>query len=495
MNLLQLVEPLITAKVIGDIDIEIDGIKVDSRQVEKGDLFLCLSGFQVDGHDYAKQAVENGAVAIVCEKELPIEIPQIIVKDSRFAMALIADIYYDHPSHRLKVIGVTGTNGKTTTTHLIEKILDDHGHLAGLIGTIKMKIGNEVFDVKNTTPDALELQKSFAKMLDVGSDYAIMEVSSHALDIGRVRGVQYHIAVFTNLTQDHLDFHETMEKYREAKGLLFSQMGNTYDSNVKKNKYAVLNADDRASEYYKRITAAQVITYGIDKEADVRATKIVISSHGTSFILESFRGTIEINLKMIGKFSVYNALAATAVALIEGISLEKIKRSLEAIPGVDGRFESVNLGQDFTVLVDYAHTPDSLENVLKTIKEFVKGKIYCVFGAGGDRDRTKRPLMGEIAMKYSDFAVVTSDNPRTEDPQKIINDILVGIERVSKENSKYIAILDRKQAIEYAINNAQANDVVLIAGKGHETYQILKDEVIHFDDREVAKEAIRGRIS
>ncbi|GBF11983.1 UDP-N-acetylmuramoyl-L-alanyl-D-glutamate--2,6-diaminopimelate ligase [Tepidibacillus infernus] len=495
MKLSQIIAPILTAKMIGNPNVEINGVEVDSRKVKAGDLFICLPGFTVDGHDFAQKAVEQGAVAILCERPLDLQVPQVIVKDARFAMAMIADLFYQHPSQKLKVIGVTGTNGKTTTTHLIEKILADQGHLSGLIGTIKMKIGNEIVEAKNTTPDALLLQQSFAKMVKVGSDYAIMEVSSHALDMGRVRGVNYHIGVFTNLTQDHLDYHLTMEKYRDAKGLLFSQLGNTFHSLLEENKYAVLNADDQASEYFQQVTAAQVITYGIDHDADVKALDIHIDAQGTSFAVETFRGNIDIQLKMIGKFSVYNALAAMTVGLIEGISLDQIKQSLEQISGVDGRFEPVNEGQDYTVLVDYAHTPDSLENILKTVKEFAKGKIYCVFGAGGDRDKTKRPIMGEIAVKYSDIAVVTSDNPRSENPEQIIHDILVGIEKTGVDTNKYIVIIDRKEAIEYAVSQAKKDDVILIAGKGHETYQILKNKTIHFDDREIARDAIRSKRS
>ncbi|MFV9509991.1 UDP-N-acetylmuramoyl-L-alanyl-D-glutamate--2,6-diaminopimelate ligase [Tepidibacillus sp. LV47] len=493
MKLSHLIEPLLTAKIIGSIDVEINGIEVDSRKVRPGNVFLCVPGFTVDGHDFAQKAIENGAVALICERELPVAVPQVIVKDSRFAMAFLSDRFYSHPSQHLKVIGVTGTNGKTTTTYLIDKILSDQGHITGLIGTIKMKIGNEVYDVKNTTPDALELQRSLAKMVEVGANYAVMEVSSHALDMGRVRGVKYHIGVFTNLTQDHLDYHGTMEHYRQAKGLLFSQLGNVYSNQTRENQYAVLNADDEASEYYRKITPAQVITYGIDHDADVRAINIKITAQGNQFTVETFKGSIDLQLKLVGKFNIYNALAAITVGLIEGIPLESMKKSLEEVSGVDGRFEPVTLGQDFAVLVDYAHTPDSLENVLKTVKEFAKGKIYCVFGAGGDRDKTKRPLMGKIAVKYSDMAVVTSDNPRTEDPKQIIDDILVGIRETNVDPNKYVAIVDRKEAIEFAIQQAQKDDVIVIAGKGHETYQILHDKVIHFDDREIAKEAIRRK--
>jgi len=493
MNLRQLIEPLLTVKVIGNLDVEINGIEVDSRKVNPGDLFICLPGFTVDGHDFAPKAVDNGAVALLCEREMPLSISQIIVKDIRFAMALLTDRFFHHPSHHLKMIGVTGTNGKTTTTHLIDKILIDCGHTTGLMGTIKMKIGNEVFDVKNTTPDALDLQKSLSKMVEVGADYATMEVSSHALAMGRVRGVKYHIGVFTNLTQDHLDYHHTMQEYRNAKGLLFSQLGNVYVDQMNENHFAVLNSDDQASEYFRRITSAQVITYGIDHGADVRATHIEITAQGTFLKVVTFKGEIDLQLKLVGKFNVYNVLAAITVGLIERISLDQMKKSLEDVQGVDGRFEPVLEGQEFAVLVDYAHTPDSLENVLKTVNEFAKGKIYCVFGAGGDRDKSKRPLMGQIAVKYSDMAVVTSDNPRTEEPNLIIEDILNGIHAVDTDPISYTTFVDRKEAIEFAINQAQPGDVVLIAGKGHETYQILHDKVIHFDDREIAREAIRGK--
>lgn len=494
MNFKKMIEPLICYEIVGDVDINISDIKVDSRKVEQGDLFICLSGFTNDGHDYANQAVEKGAVALICEKALDVKIPQVIVKNSHDAMTYLADVFFEQPSHKLKVVGITGTNGKTTTTHMIEKIFTDQGHLSGLIGTIKMKIGDEIIEVKNTTPDALILQNSFKRMLDIGSEYAIMEVSSHALDIGRVKGVNYQIAVFTNLTQDHLDYHQTMNKYRAAKGLLFSQLGNQYSSSIDESKYAVLNADDVTSQYFRKITIAHVITYGIDNDADVKAVNLSITGKGTSFKLESFIGDIDINLKMTGKFSVYNALAAITVAIIEGISLENIKKSIESLSGVDGRFELIDLGQDFTVLVDYAHTPDSLENVLKTIKEFANNRIITVFGAGGDRDKTKRPLMGQVATKYSDLAIVTSDNPRTENPQSIINDVLEGIGTIQSNESNYLAIVERSEAIEYAISNANMGDVILIAGKGHETYQILNNGVIHFDDREIASDAIRSRL-
>lgn len=478
--------PLLPVTITGDDSMEITGLTADSRQVQPGCLFVCLTGYTVDGHSFAAQAVQQGAVAVLSERDLDVPATVVKVPDTRRAMAMLADRFYGSPTRELKLIGVTGTNGKTTTTHLIDKILRDRQRVTGLIGTIHMRIGDVTEDVKNTTPDALDLQKSFRRMRDVNTEYAIIEVSSHALEMGRVRGCDVHTAVFTNLTQDHLDYHKTMENYRYAKSLLFSQLGNSYDAD--RLKTAVLNADDDASKLYATVTPARVITYGIDQEADVRATDIEITSKGTSFTAQTFAGSVRMNLKLMGKFNVYNALAATAVALAENVPLEAIKNSLESVPGVNGRFEAVDAGQPFAVLVDYSHTPDSLENALATVKEFAKQRIFCIVGCGGDRDRTKRPIMARIATKYADHSVLTSDNPRSEDPQAIIDDMLAGLDEVEQE--RYTAVVDRREAIHFAVSKAQPGDVILIAGKGHETYQIIKDQVLPFDDREVAREAI-----
>lgn len=486
MFLRDLLMPLLPVTITGDDSMEIAGLTADSRQVKPGYLFVCLTGYTVDGHSFAAQAVQKGAVAVLCEKDLDVPATIVRVPDTRRAMAMLADRFYGSPTRELKLIGVTGTNGKTTTTHLIDKILRDQNEQTGLIGTIHMRIGDVTEDVKNTTPDALDLQRSFRRMREVNTDYAIIEVSSHALEMGRVRGCEVHTAVFTNLTQDHLDYHKTMENYRYAKSLLFSQLGNSYA--LDRLKTAILNADDAASELYATVTPARVITYGIDHAADVHATDIEITSKGTSFNVQTFVGNLRMNLKLMGKFNVYNALAATAVALAEGVPLEAIKNSLEQVTGVNGRFESVDAGQHFAVLVDYSHTPDSLENALMTVKEFVQQRIFCIVGCGGDRDRTKRPIMAKIATKYADRTVLTSDNPRSEEPQAIIDDMLAGLTDVDKE--RYTVITDRREAIHYAVSQAQPGDVILIAGKGHETYQIIKDQVLHFDDREVAREAI-----
>lgn len=465
---------------------EIRSIENDHRKVDKGSLFICIKGYTVDGHDFAEAAAEKGAVAILSEKPMPLSVPVIVVQSTKRAMAVLADAFYDHPSHKFHLIGVTGTNGKTTITHLIQRIFADAGDKTGLIGTMYTKIGEEVIETKNTTPESLVLQKTFKRMTERQVNKAIMEVSSHSLVEGRVHGTDFDVAVFTNLTQDHLDYHGTMEEYRKAKGLLFSQLGNTYCS--KRPKFAVLNNDDQASKEYKVSTAAHVITYGIDNKADLQATNISMSAKGTEFDLLSPFGKKHVSLKLIGRFSIYNVLAALGSALASKIPLEKAIASVENVEGVAGRFELVDAGQDFTVIVDYSHTPDSLENVLKTINQFAKGKVSVVVGCGGDRDKTKRPIMAEIACKYSDRPIFTSDNPRSEDPLQILKDMEAGA-----TGKEYTTIVDRKAAIEHAVSDANKDDIILIAGKGHETYQIIGDKVIDFDDRLVAKRAIEER--
>jgi UDP-N-acetylmuramoyl-L-alanyl-D-glutamate--2,6-diaminopimelate ligase len=491
MKLSELVDVLHVKEQLQLEDVEITGIETDSRNVKQGDLFIALRGFTVDGHEYVHTAVEKGAAALVVEEPVDIQVPTIIVPDTRRAMGFLANHFYQFPSQQLKLIGITGTNGKTTTSHLIEQILQSVGRETGIIGTIGVKIKDQVIPVRNTTPDVVELQKNLRLMVEEGAAYTVMEVSSHALHLGRTRGTHYHIAVFTNLTQDHLDYHETMDKYREAKGLLFSQLGNDYTSSLVNTQVAVLNKDDAASAYFASITPAQVITYGIQESADVYATNISHGVNGVSFDLNTYQGNTSISLPLFGTFNVYNSLAAVAVALVEGIPLASIKEALEKLEGVDGRFEAVQAGQDFTVLVDYAHTPDSLQNVLTTAKSFARGKVICVVGCGGDRDRGKRPLMAQIATEVSDFAVITSDNPRTEEPQAIVADMVEGI---GTPVSTYTTIVDRKSAIEYALKLAKSGDVVLIAGKGHETYQEINGVRYPFDDRKIAYEAIKGEL-
>lgn len=494
MRLKEVAELLLTARLVGDGETELTGIETDSRKVTKGQLFICLRGHTVDGHLFAPQAAGAGAAACITERELAINIPQLIVKDCRLAMAVIANHYYSHPSQTLKLIGVTGTNGKTTTTYLIEQILNDQLKPTGVIGTIELRYAGQSFPMSGTTPQSLQLQRYLSEMRDSGILYCAMEVSSHALEQGRVKGCRFRTAVFTNLTQDHLDYHATMSRYAAAKGLFFSRLGNVYAAKESDRSYAVLNADDGLSAQYAELTAAEFVTYGIDNDADVRASNIRITAQGTSFHVSTFRGDADVTLQMVGKFNVYNALAAISAVLIEGVELGAITASLSAIPGVPGRVESVNAGQSFTVIVDYAHTPDGLENVLRAVQQFAEQRIICVFGCGGDRDRTKRPLMGLIAAKYADYAIITSDNPRTEPPELILKDIEAGLTNSNIDTGKYELIADRKSAIQKAVEMASPGDVVLIAGKGHETYQDINGIKHPFDDRIVAKEAIRGII-
>lgn len=469
-------------------DIEVTGLEMDSRQVKEGDLFVCIKGFTVDGHEYAKQAEIQGAVAIVSEKNLDVSVPVIIVQDTARGLALLSNKFYDYPTKKLQVVGVTGTNGKTSVTYLMEAIFKEENRNTGLIGTIQMKIGNERFDVKNTTPDSLFLQKSFNEMVNKGTDTAVMEVSSHALDMGRVFGCDFDIAIFTNLTQDHLDYHADMKDYLRAKSMLFAQLGNKY--NEDNPKFAVLNADDPYFDDLAKSTAQPVLSYGITNKAEVYASEIELDSNGVSFYLHAFEDKIKINSKLMGIFSVYNMLASAAAGICAGVSLKAIQQAFERTTGVSGRFEPVNRGQHFGVIVDYAHTPDSLENVLQTIRSFVKGRVITVVGCGGDRDRLKRPLMTKAALEYSNWVIVTADNPRTEDPMAIAADMVR-----DASGDHYEVKIDRKAAIYKAIEQAEKNDIVLIAGKGHETYQIIGEEKMDFDDRKVAGEAIAAKIN
>ena len=468
-------------------EIEIKGVQVDSRSIKDGELFVCIKGYTVDGHDYVEQAIKNGAVAVVSEKEIDIAVPVIVVSNTSRVLGLIANKYYENPSKKFPLIGITGTNGKTTITYLLESIYNAHKQKTGVIGTIQMKIGHDVYPVANTTPDALSLQKSFYQMHEEKVDTAIIEVSSHALDLGRVHGVDFDVAIFTNLSQDHLDYHEDMRDYLFAKSLLFSQLGNVYEDS--KPKFAILNADDEHMEFLKKSTAQPVVTYSRTKKADVYATDIELEVTHTRFNMHTPKGSVQIDSNLIGMFNVSNMLAASAAALMQDIPLETIKIALENLEGVDGRFEAVTAGQSFACIVDYAHTPDSLENVLQTVNEFVKGKVYVVVGCGGDRDRTKRPLMANIAVKYADLAILTSDNPRTEDPTRILEDMTADL-----KSDHYLTIESREQAIQHAVEIAEDGDIIVIAGKGHETYQIIGHTKYDFDDRVIAKQAIEKKV-
>ncbi len=468
-------------------DTEISGVTYDSRKVKPGFLFVCIKGFKTDGHLFAIKAVENGAAAILAEDDIELHagVPVIYCPDTRRALARAAGNYFNHPSRSFKLIGVTGTNGKTTTTHLVKAILEQAGKKVGIMGTLYSKIDDYHLELGHTTPEAPEIESFMDICRQKNADYVVMEVSSHALFLHRVAELDFDAAVFTNLTQDHLDLHDTMEAYRDAKLILFKHL-------VKgKGKFSIINADDEYAADFLAAAGTDVLSYGIKVQAGVAAKDMDVKLRGTGFTAVYKDSSIDIRMKLIGLFSVYNALAAIAFALREGISAEHIVAALAGVEGVPGRFEQVQCGQDFTVVVDYAHTPDGLENILDTARAIAENRLITVFGCGGDRDRKKRPLMGEIAARYSDFTIVTSDNPRSEEPQAIINDIVPGVEKI--ENSRYAIIVDRKEAIRHAIHLARPGDLVVIAGKGHETYQLVKGEVLDFDDRKVAAEFLKGK--
>lgn len=477
----ELIAGLDISSTVGDMDTIIRGIAMDSRKVEAGDLFVCVPGLNVDGHDFAEEVMAKGAVALLVERILPLDLPQVQVPKVREIMGEVAARLYDFPAAKLEVVGVTGTNGKTTVTHLIEKIATQVGKKVGIIGTLGARVGGEAIPGSHTTPESIDLQKLLKKMVDQKVDLVVMEVSSHALVLGRVKGCEFDSGIFTNLTQDHLDYHKTMEEYLQAKAILFKNL-----QGAKEPKIAILNGDDPVSETIAKVSAAEVVTYGVKEQVDYQAEDIVLSADGVEFIV-SFKGQRQkVHYSTPGMFSVYNALGAFAWAVERGLDPEAVADALGAIPGVPGRFESIRMGQPFQVIVDYAHTPDGLENVCRTAREFTKGRLITVFGCGGDRDRTKRPKMGAIAEALSDHVIITSDNPRTENPRQIIQDILEGI-----EGFEYTANENRRQAIESACILAKPGDTVLIAGKGHEDYQIIGQEVLPFDDREVAREALR----
>ena len=481
MKLSELLKNIKVKKVLNEKDVEITGISYNSKTVKKGDIFVCLKGEHSDGHQYAQMAVDNGAVALFVEQELAINVPQVVVESTRHQIADVASGFYNYPSKNINLIGVTGTNGKTTVTHLLQRIVEKAQHKCALIGTLgyKLSSADSYHDAKHTTPQAPELQKTFKMICEQNIDYVAMEVSSHALEQNRVGGCDFDGAVYTNLTQDHLDYHITMNNYFEAKALLFK--------GLKKGGFAVINNDDEYSQRFKSVVpeGVKVYSFGIKNNADVVASNIDFSVHGAKFDCNINGEVKKVNLQMNGMFSVYNALAALTAGIAAGFDADICIKALEETKSVDGRFEIVN--KKPLVIVDYAHTPDGLENVLKAARELTPkdGRLVCMFGCGGDRDATKRPKMGKIADECADIVVVTSDNPRSEDPQLIISDILAGIKTVNTQ--KVYVESDRRTAISMLKNIAQENDVVVLAGKGHEDYQILKNETIHFDDREEAR--------
>ena len=490
-TLKDIISTLDVQQVQGDQNVSIQDITADSRAVKLNSLFIALDGATVDGHNYIDKAVAAGAVAVIVSK--PVTVPDdvcvITVSDTRQAMMVCVPYFFDYPANRMRMVGVTGTNGKTTTTHMIRHILKAQGHKVGVIGTVHIMIGDTSYPIHNTTPDVVDLQHILHQMVQENVEYCVMEVSSHALALGRVSGVEFDTAVFTNLTQDHLDFHKTFENYLAAKCKLFEQV--SASDQVKDNKGAVINIDDSYGHRVMEKTTAPTITYSTLGKGTLNASDVHMSTKNSQYTVNYKGESYPVSMNTTGLFNVYNTLAAIGACLQEGISMEAIDTALKTFSSVPGRFELIEEGQDFAVVVDYAHTPDGLQNILETAKAIKENRIIIVFGCGGDRDATKRPIMGRIAAEYGDKIYVTSDNPRTEDPVQIVKDVEVGVKEALRDGTSYEVIVDRREAINYAIHDAKAGDIVIIAGKGHENYQILKNETIHFDDREEARKALK----
>lgn len=476
MKLKDLLQDVDIARWAADPEMEISGVSSDTREnIPNGCLFVALNGFAVDGNRFIPMAVSKGAVAVVTSKKPEMDIPYVLVENDRLALARIAANFYGHPSNAMTMVGVTGTNGKTSVTWLLKQVLEKAANAkVGLIGTMENHIGQQVLETDRTTPESIQLQRLFARMRDAGCGYAVMEVSSHAIALHRVEGVRFSVAAFTNLTEDHLDFHQTMEAYGQTKAQLFAHCDK-----------AVVNSD---CPWGQRMVAGcniPVISTAVDGCGDLTAKNVVFGRNGLEFTAVYEGKSVPVQVPIPGKFTVYNVLTVLGIALQLGIELEKAADALRTVRGVKGRVEVVPTpGKDYTVLIDYAHTPDGLENVLSAVRGFCKGRLIAVFGCGGDRDRKKRPIMGAIGVRLSDLAVITSDNPRTEVPSAIIEDILAGL----GDAKNYVAIENRVDAIHYAMKIAQKDDIIVLAGKGHETYQEVMGVKYHMDEREIVAE-------
>ncbi len=454
-------------------DIEISGIAYDSRKVKEGYLFVAIKGFETDGHKYIDAAIKNGAVAVIGEEELSLSCTYLKVDNSRRALARVSSAFYNHPERKLKIIGITGTNGKTTTTYIIRHILNLTGKRCDLIGTNQIIINDEEIESTRTTPESLELFETFSKMEKSGAEYVVMEVSSHSLELDRVYGIEFETAVLTNITQDHLDFHKTLENYAKAKAKLFEM-----------SKSSAVNLDSDFKDIILEKASGKLLTYSIDENSDVKAENLVMSERGVIFDIGK-KETVQMRLAIPGKFSAYNALAAICACKNLGISDEDIKNGLTLVRPVMGRIEVVRSNTPYTMIIDYAHTPDGLENIIKAVRGFAQKRVITLFGCGGNRDALKRPQMGKIAEELSDFVIVTSDNPRCENPADIIKDILKGMKKTN-----HTTIENRRDAIKYATEIARDGDVVILAGKGHETYQEIEHVKYDFDERKVIREVL-----
>jgi UDP-N-acetylmuramoyl-L-alanyl-D-glutamate--2,6-diaminopimelate ligase len=494
MLLRHVINELHPVSVEGSLDREIVGINYDSRRITPGMIFVAIPGHHVDGHEYISSAIDRGATAVICERNgfLPQRATMIKVTDGREALALASMIFYQHPSSKLKLIGVTGTNGKTTVAFMVKHILERAGLKTGLIGTVRYEIGDRVFPAQRTTPEALEVQQMLSQMLRAGCQACVMEVSSHALDQKRVLGLDFDVAIFTNLTRDHLDYHRDMETYFAAKKLLFQAL-----EQGTKHGGVVINIDDAYGLRLGQETKAEIhLTYGLGESAQIRATGIKLAANSTSMRVETPDGHFDCRLPLIGRHNVYNALAAVGAGAALQVSLPVIEQALRTVEPVPGRLESIPSPLPFGVYVDYAHTDDALKNVLTTLREITPGRLLLTFGCGGNRDKGKRARMGQVAAELADFTLITSDNSRKESPAAISEQILEGCRCVRPD--RYRVELDRRRAIDEIIRMAQPGDSVLIAGKGHETYQEFEDTVVPFDDRVYARESLEalcGRLS
>ena len=473
MKLRELLENVNVMETNVDLDMEICCVSSDTRKdMGKGGLFVALSGFAFDGNRFIPMALEKGAAVVVTAKKPEQEVPYVLVDNDRLALARIGANFYGHPSKAMTMIGVTGTNGKTSTTLLVKHILEKAlGAKVGLIGTMENRIGHEVLDTDRTTPESIQLQELFAKMRDAGCQYVVMEVSSHAIALHRVEGIHFAVGAFTNLTEDHLDFHKTMDAYGKTKAQLFAHCDK-----------AVTNADSEWGQPMVAKCPGNVVSVALDGCGDLMAKNVVYHGNGVQFTVVCGEESENVEVPIPGRFTVYNVLTAMGVARQLGVSLPDAAQALRDMQGVKGRVEVVPTpGKEYTVLIDYAHTPDGLENVLSSVRSFCKGRLIVVFGCGGDRDRTKRPIMGEIGVRLSDLAVITSDNPRTEEPAAIIQDIVAGV----GDARNYVVVENRKKAIHYAMDIGEKNDMIVLAGKGHETYQEIMGEKYHMDEREI----------
>jgi len=477
--------------IVGFSNIEISGISFDSRKVSKGNIFAALHGSKDEGKKYIKDAIFRGAIAILTDDNAIIEkdATYIISNNVSEALGVISSRFYNEPSKKMKVFAITGTNGKTTITYLIEKIFKDANINLGVIGTILYRFGDSKIPAPNTTPLSPELHELLANMRSNGADGVVMEASSHSLVQNRISGCDLDVAIFTNLTRDHLDYHNTMEEYEKAKSLLFNKF---LKNSSKDKKYSIINIDDASGRNLVKEAPGILMTYGIKTKADFRASDIIINKDKTEFIINTAKDKIKIETKLIGKHNIYNILAAFICAYCQNINIDSIVTSIKEFESVPGRFESINIGQPFTVIVDYAHTPDALGNLIMAAKTIKHRKIIMVFGCGGDRDRTKRPLMGEISARMSDYSIITSDNPRSEKPERIALDIEVGFQRIKCKN--YEVIVDRTSAIEKAISICEKDDILLIAGKGHEDYQVIGDVKIPYNDKDVVISYLGDRV-